>query len=162
MQDKNEQLRAAIELAVKAHGTQLDKGGMLYVLHPIHVMDQVDEIDAKIVAVLHDVIEDTEVEIAVLYDEGQNDGKRYLLYENLSEYYEFDDHIIEAIDAITKRDGEKKEAYWARVKACPLALQVKLVDIAHNCSPQRLAALSTGEAEYLKEKYRKAIAFLSS
>lgn len=161
MQEKNERLMMAIELAVKAHGMQLDKGGMLYVLHPLHVMDSVDGIDAKIVAVLHDVIEDTDVEIAVLYENEENDGKRYLLYEKLSEYYDFGDEIIDAIDAITKREGEKKEAYWARVKANPLATRVKLADIAHNCSPQRLAVLSTDEANYLRSKYTKALAFLT-
>ena len=162
MQEMNEQLMMAIELAVKAHGMQLDKAGMLYVLHPLHVMNSVEGVDAKIVAVLHDVIEDTEVEIAFLYDKGEDDGKRYLLYDKLSEYYEFDERIIEAIDAITKREGEKTTEYWARVKACPLALRVKLADIAHNSSPARLANLSKDEANYLAGKYAKALAFLKS
>lgn len=143
----------AIELAVKAHGMQRDKSGNLYLLHPFHVMDQVEGIDAKIVAVLHDVIEDTGAEI-IRYSEYE----RYISYD--IEVYEFSQHIIDAIDAITKRDGEKKEAYWARVKANPLALQVKLADIAHNSSAQRLAALPESEAKYLQEKYKKALAFL--
>ena len=160
----NEQLMMAIELAVKAHGMQLDKAGMLYVLHPLHVMNNVEGIDAKIVAVLHDVVEDTEVEIAKLYSEepDDNEGKRYLLYEKLSEYYEFDERIIDAIDAITKREGEKNTEYWTRVKACPLALRVKLADIAHNLSPARLARLSKDEADYLAGKYRKTLNFLNS
>lgn len=140
--DKNEQLWVAIDIAIHAHDMQLDKGGMLYVLHPLHVMDSVDGIDAKIVAVLHDVVEDTETTLA-----------------NLAEY-EFPQEIIDAIDAITKRKGEKKEAYWARVKANPLALQVKLADIAHNSSEGRLAALSSDERNYLRTKYAKALAFL--
>lgn len=144
MKDKNEQLWVAIDIAVHAHDMQLDKGGMLYILHPLHVMDSVDGIDAKIVAVLHDVVEDTETTL-----------------ENLAAY-EFPQEILDAIDAITKRDGEKKEAYWARVKANPLALQVKFADIAHNSSPARLASLSKDEAEYLAGKYAKAINFLKS
>jgi (p)ppGpp synthase/HD superfamily hydrolase len=144
MLEKNEQLWVAIDIAIHAHDMQLDKGGMLYVLHPLHVMDTVEGIDAKIVAVLHDVIEDTETTL-----------------ENLAAY-EFPQEILDAIDAITKRKGEKKEAYWARVKANPLATRVKLADIAHNTSEARLAALSEDERQYLKGKYAKALAFLKS
>lgn len=130
-------------MAVQAHDNDLDKGGMPYILHPLHVMDCVEDIDAKIVAVLHDTIEDTHQTLEGLRVAG------------------FSDTIIDAVDAITKRKLEKKEAYWARVKANPLALQVKIADIAHNLSPKRLAVLSEDERNYLRSKYAKAIKFLT-
>lgn len=139
----------AIHLAVAAHGDQLDKGGLPYILHPLHVMDTVDGIDAKIVAVLHDVVEDTAADIGTTRD--------CIVFQNYTYY--FSPAIIEAIDAITKRNGEKKEIYWARVKANPLALQVKLADIAHNTSEARLAVLPLEEANYLRGKYAKALKF---
>lgn len=132
----------AIRIAVAAHGDQLDKGGLPYILHPLHVMDTVDGIDAKIVAVLHDVVEDTHVTI---------EGLRY---------HGFTQEVLDAVEAVTKRKGERKEAYWARVKANPLALQVKLADIAHNSSEERLAVLPMEEATYLRTKYAKALKFL--
>jgi (p)ppGpp synthase/HD superfamily hydrolase len=136
-------LEQAIEIALSAHRGQIDKGGMLYILHPLYVMSCVDEIDTKIVAVLHDVVEDTNITL-----------------EYLSEH--FSKTIVDAIGAITHRKGESNKEYWKRVKANPLALQVKLADIAHNSSEKRLAALSKEEQEYLRGKYKAAIEFLTS
>ena len=146
MFDDNQKLVAAIELAVHSHGPQLDKGGLPYILHPLHVMGCVDSIDAKIVAVLHDVVEDTATTLGWIKNHEAG----------------FSKEIIDAIDAITKRKREKKEDYWARVKANPLALQVKLWDMAHNCSPKRLAVLSLKEADYLVKKYDTARAFFAA
>ena len=145
MFDDNQRLVAAIQLAVVAHGMQLDKGGLPYILHPLHVMGSVDGIDAKIVAVLHDVVEDTHISL----DDIRNHEVG------------FSQEIIDAIDAITKREREKNESYWTRVKASPLATRVKLADIAHNTSAKRIAVLSEDERWYLLEKYGKAIAFLT-
>jgi (p)ppGpp synthase/HD superfamily hydrolase len=136
-------LTLAITIAVQAHGNDLDKGGMPYILHPLHVMDCVDGIDAKIVAVLHDTVEDTNQTLEGLRTAG------------------FSDTIIDAVDAITKRKGEKKREYWARVRANPLALYVKLWDMAHNSSPRRLEALAEKEADYLIKKYDEGRAFFA-
>ena len=57
----NEQLQFALELAIKKHKNQKDKSGRPYILHPLHVMETVKTDDAKIVAILHDIIEDTDV-----------------------------------------------------------------------------------------------------
>lgn len=139
----NQQLIDAIRIAVDAHGIQLDKAGMPYILHPLHVMNNVDEIDAKIVAVLHDVVEDTAQTL---------EGLRY---------YGFSAEVIDAIDAITKRKGESYDDYLTRVKANPLALRVKLADIAHNSSPKRLDYLDNHERKYLEGKYMAARIFLA-
>ena len=59
-------LEVAILIAVKAHMGQVDKAGKSYILHPLRVMQNVESIDAKIVAVLHDVLEDTDITLEIL------------------------------------------------------------------------------------------------
>jgi (p)ppGpp synthase/HD superfamily hydrolase len=134
-------LEEAIQLAVLAHEGQRDKGGLPYILHPLAVMGRVSSHDAKIVAVLHDVVEDTYVSLPMLRTE-------------------FPVFVVEAVDAISKRDNETNRDYWGRVKENPLALEVKLADIGHNTAPERLAALEPSERAYLEKKYEKALAFL--
>jgi hypothetical protein len=138
-----QQLVAAIGIATKAHGLQEDNAGLPYILHPLYVMGQMDTVDEMIVAVLHDVVEDTAV--------GLDEIRNHPAY--------FSNDIIEAIDAITKRGGESNEDYWTRVKANPLALRVKLMDMAHNCSPERLDHLHYKTADYLRSKYADAREF---
>jgi hypothetical protein len=143
MYNDNSMIVMAIHIALNAHGMQLDKGGMPYILHPLHVMDCVNGSDAKIVAVLHDTVEDTEQTLDGLRTAG------------------FSEEIVGAVDAITKRKGEKKRDYWARVKANKLALYVKLWDMAHNSSEGRLAALPKDEQDYLRRKYGEAREFFA-
>lgn len=152
----NELLLQAIRLALDAHGDQLDKAGMPYILHPLHVMNSVDSIDAKIVAVLHDVIEDTKA--TFLFSE--NCYAICIWFNKTS--YNFPPHILEALAAISKIVGETNKEYWIRVKANPLALRVKLADIGHNSSEERLNALPPEEATYLRTKYAKALKYLTS
>lgn len=135
-------LENAIFVAVEAHNGQADKGGKPYILHPLWVMlaMHADDVDARIVAVLHDVVEDTDVTLA-----------------DLATWLPA--HLVEAVDAISKRKDEPNRAYWARCKANPIARRVKLVDMAHNASPERLACLSYGEQQYLSKKYEEAVAF---
>lgn len=142
MQKETELLDTAILWAVEYHFGQVDKGGLPYILHPLAVMGMVPGFEAKMVAVLHDVVEDTTCNLATL--EGV-----------------FPDNIVAAVDAISKRKGEKLEAYWTRVKANPLALLVKRADIAHNTSLDRLSVLPYREQEYLSKKYARALDFLA-
>ena len=100
------------------------------------------DVDAMTVALLHDTVEDTWVTLDYLR-------------------YDFAERIINAVDAITKRKGERYIEYLKRVKANPLALRVKLADIAHNTSPKRMEVLKDGERKYLTEKYEQALAFLN-
>jgi len=139
---KQQFLEKAISVATQAHGTQLDKGGKLYILHPMAVMESlpVEDMDGRIVAVLHDVVEDTSV---TLQDLGQ--------WLPLS--------LVLAVDAMSKRKGESNRLYWARCKANRIAARVKVADMRHNSSPERLACLSYAEQEYLSEKYKEALAF---
>ncbi|MCY7332168.1 MAG: hypothetical protein LH649_05810 [Pseudanabaena sp. CAN_BIN31] len=92
-------LAVAIAIAYQAHDGQIDKAGKPYISHPLTVMAQMDTIESKIVAVLHDAIEDSDLTIADLVKQG------------------FPEFITEAIAAITKLDGELYENYILRVKS---------------------------------------------
>lgn len=135
-------LEKAILHATMAHEGQADKGGLPYILHPLAVMLSLPatDVDARIVAVLHDVVEDTSTTLA-----------------NLAQW--LPTYLVDAVDAMSKRQGETNRTYWARCKANPIAARVKVADMAHNSSPGRLACLSYAEQEYLTKKYEEALAF---
>lgn len=84
-------IELAISIALNAHKGQLDKGGHPYILHPIAVMNRVETIEEKIVAVLHDVIEDSEVTLNHLRD------------------YGFSEEIIDAVSKLTKEEDSYEE-----------------------------------------------------
>ncbi len=140
-----ENLLVAIHVAVTSHKLQQDKGGLLYILHPMHVMLQMETTNERIVAILHDVVEDTTTTL-----------------NHLKFVYGFSQEILDAVDAITKRPGEQKESYWTRVAANDLATRVKFKDMEHNTSEKRISVLSTSEQEYLKTKYAKARIFIAN
>lgn len=127
-------LERAIEIAAAAHAGQVDKGGHPYILHPLRVMLAVSE-RARVVAVLHDVIEDG----------GHLDRMDALSSE------EFD-----ALDALTRRRGEPWDDYLGRVEANPLAVEVKLADLRDNMDVTRLRAPLTMKDWARLEKYRAA------
>lgn len=138
-------LVTAITIANNAHAGQTDKIGLPYILHPLAVMESVDSLDAKAVAVLHDVLEDTAITLSVL-----------------QVFPELPEHVLSAVEAMTHRKGETNLDYWGRVKVNPLALEVKLADIAHNTSPKRMKHLDEVTRTRLEKKYKKALAFLLS
>lgn len=107
-------LNEAIELACSAHYHQCAKNGEPYILHPLTVMLKLSDPVERVVAVLHDVIEDSIYTLDDLEEEG------------------YPEEIIEAIDAITKREGESYQDYIARVLMNRLARNVKLADLEHN------------------------------
>jgi len=117
-------LTRAIIIACEAHDGQKDKGGWSYIHHPLHVMMRIKDSggteDEMIVAVLHDVIEDSYWTLANLRSEG------------LTEFQ------LQAIDALTKRSGEDYEDYVGRIMNSPLAKKVKIKDIEHNMDIKRL------------------------
>ena len=101
-------LDKAINIAAKAHQGQADKGGNPYILHPLRVMfSRKTEIE-RICAVLHDVIEDTDITLVDLRNEG------------------FSEEVIAAIDALTKRNGESYDDFIQRVIKNKIAARVKL------------------------------------
>ena len=131
-------LAKAISLALKAHEGQVDKSGIPYAGHIMRVMAAGRTIDEKIVGVLHDVVEDTEWTFEALLDEG------------------FTVHIIDALRCVTKlSDNEPYDEFIERVKSNPLAIAVKINDLADNMDIRRYKELSDWDVKRLK-KYLKA------
>lgn len=128
------ELSYAICLAVKAHQRQLDKNGKPFILHPLAVMLNMSTHDERLVAILHDVLEDTKV------------TKKDLIYCFLKK-------ISEAVDAITRRKNETYRNYIQRVKKNPLARAVKIKDLQHNMSPERHCQ----DSESLRPRYEQAL-----
>lgn len=137
-------LEAAIALARAAHAGQVDKLGADYIEHPLGVMGLVHTVPEKTVAVLHDVVEDTSVTLDDLRAQG------------------FDETLVRAVDALTKRPGEPLAESMARVAADPLALIVKHADLAHNADPARQAALPAEISERLTAKYEESARLLGT
>jgi (p)ppGpp synthase/HD superfamily hydrolase len=134
-------LERAIEIAASAHAGQVDKAGQPYIMHPLRVMLSVSGNNERIVAVLHDVLEDCpDWTPQRLRGEG------------------FGDHIIEALDRLTRRKGEDYMAFIARCNG-PISQRVKIADITDNLNPTRLAALPKPDPERVA-KYQVALALL--
>lgn len=132
-------LESAIKLAIDAHQGQRDKAGQPYILHPLRVMMQCETEALRIVAVLHDVIEDSSITPAILRNMG------------------FSDTVIEALACLTKQKGEDYFAFIDRAMSNPLARRVKELDLIDNMDASRLAELTDADAA----RMRKYIAALS-
>lgn len=133
-----ETLQVAISLARTHHAGQVDKAGKPYIDHPMRVMSNLDSVEEKIVGVLHDTIEDTELTLDALREEG------------------FSQPILSALDAITKRSGESYEDYLQRVMTDRLALKVKIADMTDNMDMSRIPH-PTGKDYKRLEKYKKTL-----
>ena len=125
----------AMNLAYAAHHGQFDKGGVPYIFHPIHLAETMDDEISTCVALLHDTVEDTDVTLAQLARE-------------------FPRELVEAVDLLTHRDGVEYFDYVRAIKQNPVAVKVKLADLAHNGDPKRIC--NQGNAEKRREKYAKA------
>ena len=131
-------LDEAIALARRFHDGQVDKAGRPYIEHPLRVMDRVTGDLEKLAAVLHDVLEDTELSSVDLIAAG------------------CPERVLTALDALTRRAGEPYEQFVARAAADPLARAVKLADIGDNSDPVRLAVLGPDDSARLQAKYAHA------
>lgn len=134
----SELLRRAIDIAKEAHKGQVDKAGNEYIDHPLRVMAAGHSVSEKIVGVLHDVVEDTDWTFERLEAEG------------------FITEIIEALKCVTKQwEDEPYDAFIERVKTSPLAVAVKINDLADNMDIRRLKELTDKDLKRL-QKYHKA------
>ncbi len=136
------ELEKALSLALKAHQGQKDKSGQPYILHPVRVMLRFQETEARIVALLHDVLEDSDISI----DELQHAG--------------FGTKIIEAVRCLTRKPNEEYLDYIRRIKENPLARKVKLADLKDNLDVNRLEELQAKDCRRL-ERYLQAKKILS-
>ena len=136
-----ELLSKAIIMATRAHDGQIDKAGKPYILHPLRVMMKVKSMDMKIVAVLHDIIEDTNLTIYDLVFEG------------------FSNQIIDAIECLTKKENEDYMDFIERCRVDYIARIVKLADLDDNSDLSRIDIPT--EKDYARSrKYKKAINYL--
>ena len=136
-------LERAIEIAASAHRGQVDKAGHPYILHPLRVMLACTDTKARIVAVLHDVVEDTDWTFDALRDEGATE------------------EIIAALESVTKRNGEAYPDFIARSARNALGKQVKRADLHDNLDLSRLARPT--EADHARmARYRAALDHLEA
>ena len=132
-------LERAIRLAAEKHEGQLDKAGAPYILHPLRMMLGLSTTDERITAVLHDVVEDSDVTLDALRAAG------------------FSEIVIQAIESVTKRPGESYESFVLRAAANPIGRRVKLADLEDNSDLSRITNPTAADCERT-EKYRRAIA----
>ncbi len=133
--------KKALKLSFAAHKDQLDKSGMPYVYHPFHVAEQMETEETVAVALLHDVIEDTDYTLEDLKAMG------------------FPDSVTEALAPMTHDDSVPYLDYVAKLKNNPIAKAVKLADLMHNSDLSRLDVVDDKALERV-EKYKKAIELL--
>ncbi len=136
-----EKTKKALKLCFEAHKNQVDKSGMPYVFHPFHLAEQMQTEETTIVALLHDVVEDTAYTI-----------------EDLRQMA-FGESVIEALSLLTHDDTAEYTDYVLAIKNNPLATAVKLADLRHNSDLSRLDNIDE-RAVARREKYLKAIALL--
>ena len=133
--------KMAMKLCFIAHRDQMDKSGMPYVFHPFHVAEQMTDEETIIVALLHDVVEDTSYTI-----------------ENLREMG-FSEIVLDALTLMTHDDGTPYMDYVAKLRCNPIARKVKLADLRHNSDLTRLDYVDNKSRERV-EKYAAAIRML--
>jgi (p)ppGpp synthase/HD superfamily hydrolase len=135
-------LAHSMVFAEKCHRGHADKAGVMYILHPLRVMRQMDSETEKIVGVLHDIVEDTPITLQDLRQKG------------------YSEEIVEAIDCLTKREGENYEDFIERCKKNPIAMKVKIADLEDNMDIRRLDVLTEKDTERLN-RYLRAWRYLT-
>lgn len=135
-------LDKAARICVEKHAGQRDKTGAAYFQHPMRVAMRCKSDEEKMVALLHDTIEDTDV------------TPEYLLAEG------FPQAIVDGVLSVTKREGEGYEEFVARAKRNPIGRTVKLHDLEDNLDISRITELDAGMMERYN-KYLRAYRFLS-
>lgn len=137
-------LGIAISIAAQAFETKEDKGDRPYILHCLWVMSRVDQSDDELmaIAVLHDVVEDTDYTFETLREHG------------------FSDRVIKALDCLTHRENEPYGNYIRRVATNSDAIKVKMADLRHNSDITRMKGLRDKDIKRI-EKYHRAYSFLS-
>lgn len=137
-------LEKAIFIAVQAHADDKDKAGEAYILHPLRMMMKMRTEPERIVAVLHDVVEDSDWTLEGLRHEG------------------FTEEVLTAVDHLTKRPGEDYDVFVRRAVQDPLALTVKIADLEDNLDQTRLKKPMTDQDRARMARYQRALAYAKS
>ena len=133
--------KKALKLCFDIHKEQVDKSGLPYVFHPFHLAEQMETEDTTIVALLHDVVEDSDLTLVDLRQIG------------------FGDTVIAALALLTHDPAVEYMDYVRAVKDNPIARAVKLADLRHNSDPTRLDTVDE-KALARREKYLQAMTLL--
>lgn len=126
--------------SIKHYG-QKDKANKPYFFHLLYVMNNLDDLNAKIVGVLHDILEDTDITINDLFK------------------YGFSEDIVIAVEILTKSKNQKYMDYIENIKKNYIATKVKLIDLKHNMDLTRLSEISDNDLKRTI-KYIKAYKYL--
>lgn len=129
----------ALRLSYAAHHGQVDKCGIPYIFHPLHLAEQMEDEISCTVALLHDVAEDTDI---TLHDLAR----------------EFPEEVMKPLRLLTHEKGTDYITYVRAIKADPIAVKVKMADLAHNSDQTRCvdSGISEETLAYFREKYEKA------
>lgn len=133
--------KKALRISFDAHKNQIDKSGMPYVYHPFHLAEQMEDEYSVCVALLHDVVEDTDYTLTDLIEAG------------------FPAPVTDAIALMTHDDAVPYMDYVKKLRNDPIARAVKLADLRHNSDLSRLDVIDDRALERA-EKYKKAIRLL--
>ena len=140
-----EQTKKALKICFDAHKEQLDKSGLPYVFHPFHLAEQMKDESCTVVALLHDVAEDTPITLDELRAAG------------------FGDEIIDALKLLTHAPDVPYMDYIRAIKTNPIARAVKLADLSHNGDMSRLSPEEIDDWALARaEKYKAATELLLS
>ena len=135
-------IEKALKVAVDAHTAQVDKAGEPYVFHPIRMMLRADKESEKIVALLHDVVEDSPTTLMDLRNMG------------------FQEKFIRSVDALTKREHESYDQFIRRASTDTVARKVKILDLEDNMNLLRLKEFTDKDSERMK-RYLSAYRYLN-
>ena len=135
--------KKALKLSFEAHNGQIDKSGMPYVFHPFHLAEQMKDENTVIVALLHDVAEDTDITVDDIRKMG------------------FGEEVCEALRLMTHDENVPYMEYIKEIKSNPIAKAVKLADLQHNSDLTRLDTVTEKDKKRV-EKYREAQRILNS
>lgn len=129
----------ALRIAYDAHHGQVDKNGIPYIFHPVHLAEQMDDEISCCAALLHAVVEDTDVTMQQLADV-------------------FPAEVIEVLKLLTHDKGVEYTTYVRAIKENPIAVRIKLADIAHNSDQTRCIGsdLTEEQLAYFRAKYARA------
>ena len=137
------QTKKAIKICFEQHKNQLDKSGMPYVFHPFHVAEQMSDENTTIVALLHDVVEDTDLTLEDIRN------------------YGFNEEVLQALSLMTHEKDVPYFDYIKRLASNDIARTVKIADLEHNSDLSRLDEVKESDLARA-EKYKKSLEFLKT
>ena len=135
--------KKALKLCFEAHKEQVDKTGLPYVFHPFHLAEQMNDELSVVCALLHDVVEDTDITLSDLTDMG------------------YPDEVIEVLNLLTHEPSVPYMDYVAKISENPIAKKVKIADLTHNSDNTRLDVIDEYAIKRC-EKYKRALELLNS